>query len=377
MPTVTESDVLIIGAGMTGLSAAQVLVAKGLKVTILEKSRGRSNSMVDGRFSTIMPLVSDRGIGVGGRMATRRIQGHRFDHGAQYFTARDPEFIKQVHHWLENAVVCKWFDALPLSSGKMDETPIERYVTSTEGMTQIPKYMARECGDALTVKPSTEVKTIEKTATGWLAHSVDGETYAGKSLLITAPLPQTLELLERSGLMDDYPLQTKQLATVHYTPCIALMVLCETQEDWPTSNTPGIKFDTDSPVSWIGDNTHKYGSPLPNQRAFTVHSTPEFAMSHFDADETTIFQALFPHLEKHYSVSPWRIIESQLHRWRYACPHNMRDDLFCPLDTGTPLYIAGDSFGNRARLEGAWCSGYAAGHALVDALTHRSALSIS
>jgi renalase len=165
-----ETDVLIIGAGMTGLSAAQVLVANGLNVTILEKSRGKASNLVEGRLSTIMPLVSDRGIGVGGRLATRRIQGHRFDHGAQYFTARDPQFVKQVQHWLENAVVCKWFDALPLASGKVDDTPIERYVTSTEGMTQIPKYMARECGDALTVKPSTEVSRLEKTATGWMAH---------------------------------------------------------------------------------------------------------------------------------------------------------------------------------------------------------------
>ena len=36
--------------------------------------------------------VFDKGRGPGGRLATRRADDLRFDHGAQYFTARDPRF---------------------------------------------------------------------------------------------------------------------------------------------------------------------------------------------------------------------------------------------------------------------------------------------
>ncbi|MFN6068758.1 MAG: FAD-dependent oxidoreductase, partial [Pseudanabaena sp.] len=52
-------DVIVIGAGMSGLICAQQLKQAGLDVTIVEKSAG-----------------------LGGRMATRRLQGTWVDHGA-------------------------------------------------------------------------------------------------------------------------------------------------------------------------------------------------------------------------------------------------------------------------------------------------------
>lgn len=64
-------DVAIVGAGMAGLSCARALVEAGLKVAVFDKARG-----------------------AGGRMATRRGELASFDHGAQYFTARSPDFAE-------------------------------------------------------------------------------------------------------------------------------------------------------------------------------------------------------------------------------------------------------------------------------------------
>jgi predicted NAD/FAD-dependent oxidoreductase len=60
----------IIGAGMAGLAAAHWLRRErpDIEVLIFEKSRG-----------------------VGGRTATRRVQGAVFDHGAQYIKVATPE----------------------------------------------------------------------------------------------------------------------------------------------------------------------------------------------------------------------------------------------------------------------------------------------
>ncbi|NQZ46169.1 MAG: FAD-dependent oxidoreductase, partial [Erythrobacter sp.] len=67
----THNDIVIIGAGMAGLACASQLIAAGRDVRLLDKGRGP-----------------------GGRMAARRAnvagQPSAFDHGAQYFTARDP-----------------------------------------------------------------------------------------------------------------------------------------------------------------------------------------------------------------------------------------------------------------------------------------------
>ncbi|MCX7232259.1 MAG: FAD-dependent oxidoreductase, partial [Burkholderiales bacterium] len=63
----------VIGAGMAGIACARTLVQAGHTVQLFEKSRG-----------------------VGGRMATRSSLFGSFDHGAQYFTQRDPRFTQAL-----------------------------------------------------------------------------------------------------------------------------------------------------------------------------------------------------------------------------------------------------------------------------------------
>ncbi len=75
----------VVGAGIAGLSCARALSAAGVRVTVLDKSRGPA-----------------------GRMSTRRGEGWACDHGAQYFTARDPRFQAEVAHWLAAGVAARW-----------------------------------------------------------------------------------------------------------------------------------------------------------------------------------------------------------------------------------------------------------------------------
>ena len=78
MPKRTDIEsILIIGAGLSGLSAARRLGNVPRSVLIVDKGRS-----------------------VGGRLATRRIDGGRADHGAQFFTVRDPAFQAIVDDWL-------------------------------------------------------------------------------------------------------------------------------------------------------------------------------------------------------------------------------------------------------------------------------------
>ena len=79
----------MIGAGMAGMACGQALRDGGHAVTLIDKGRG-----------------------AGGRMATRRLATHlgdvTFDHGAQYFTARDADFRDQVDRWAEAGHVSRW-----------------------------------------------------------------------------------------------------------------------------------------------------------------------------------------------------------------------------------------------------------------------------
>ena len=68
--------IVVIGAGISGCVCAYLLSKAGHKVTLIEKGRG-----------------------VGGRMSTRRMNGARIDHGAQFFTVRDSRMEKLLELW--------------------------------------------------------------------------------------------------------------------------------------------------------------------------------------------------------------------------------------------------------------------------------------
>ena len=103
---------VIIGAGLSGLMAARSLHDAGVEVTVIDKGRG-----------------------VGGRLATRRIGDARFDHGAQFFTVRSDEFRSHVDGWLAAGVVREWCRGF----GENDGHP--RYV-GAGGMTSLAKHLA-------------------------------------------------------------------------------------------------------------------------------------------------------------------------------------------------------------------------------------------
>ena len=70
MKSSTPLDLVILGSGMAGLAAAQLAGAKGLKAAVFDKGRR-----------------------IGGRVSTRRADGFTFNHGAQFLTARHPDFV--------------------------------------------------------------------------------------------------------------------------------------------------------------------------------------------------------------------------------------------------------------------------------------------
>ena len=93
--------IAIVGAGISGCVCASQLVRAGHEVTIIEKGRG-----------------------VGGRMATRRMEGARIDHGAQFFTTRDQRLSKLNQIWLQEGQVVPWYDQVP---GRTDLPTDMRY----------------------------------------------------------------------------------------------------------------------------------------------------------------------------------------------------------------------------------------------------------
>lgn len=307
--------VLIIGAGMAGLTAARQLAERGCEVTVLDKGRGP-----------------------GGRMATRRIGGLKFDHGAQYFSAVSPRFRSAVAEWERSGAVQEWF--------RLGGTPRYRGV---QGMNSIAKHLAA----GLDVRPGVHIEKLDFDGGEWRALSKEGAAYSAEALLLTAPVPQSLDLL--GAYAEGLPQTVRE---IRYLPCFALMLVLEGEAALPA---PGWVRPEYGPVSWAADNYMKGISDGPG--ALTLHATPEFSHTHFDEAPEEVAARLIG------AATPWlggaRIQQWQIHRWRYSLVSAPGPEPYVILRAPGLCVLAGDAFG-APRIEGAFLSGYAAALALLD-----------
>ncbi|MCA9971693.1 MAG: FAD-dependent oxidoreductase [Anaerolineales bacterium] len=325
-----KADVLIVGAGIAGLMAANALRAAGKQV-----------------------LVVDKGSGVGGRMATRRIGPGRADHGAQFFTVRTAEFQRYVDPWLRAGLVRVW--SRGWSDGSLRNTPADGYprYAVRDGMTAVPKQLAA----GLDIRTGVRLTAVQPTADGWQATDEAGSRYDARALLLTPPVPQSLALLQAGSTSLSHADRTA-LQKVTYAPCLCGLFWVDGTVQLPE---PGALQRPLAPISWIADNQRKGISP--QARLITVHGGPVFSQEHFaDADEAVMArlrQALAPHLAETAVIH-----EAQLHRWRYALPITRYPERTLLAENLPPLAFAGDAF-KEPRVEGAALSGLAAARKLT------------
>jgi len=317
-------DVIIIGAGLSGLAAARTLTAAGRTVTILDKGRG-----------------------VGGRLATRRMAGARLDHGAQFFTVRGEAFGSLVEQAMDDGAVREW------NRGFGDEGDGYPRYTGDAGMTSLAKWMATD----LQVQTSVRVERLVSTSDGWTVQAEDGTTFGAGAVIATPPVPQTLDTLGTSGItLDPGPAQT--LADISYHPVVGLLAVLDRP---PVVHPSGGEQRSDGVFSFVGDNHSKGISEIP---AVTFHANHAWSAQRFeDSDLDGVHRDLLAH------AKPWigdaAIVESQVKKWRYAGPVKVHPEAAITVEVnGNQLVFCGDAFAGP-KVEGAFNSGLAAARSIT------------
>ncbi|MGO0306587.1 NAD(P)/FAD-dependent oxidoreductase [Endozoicomonas acroporae] len=313
--------VALIGAGLSGIKAASLLAELGHEVTVFEKSRG-----------------------LGGRLANRREAWGKLDIGAQYFTARDPGFQKQVELWLQASAVQVWdFSPYCVEQGTLTPSPDEtvRYIGSPL-MNQLVYCLSSN----IAINFQCHISKVEKSREGWRLLSADGALFSSFDwLIVSSPAEQSRTLLDScSDVMALVP------EAVHQ-PC------------WAAGLATRGKIPAD--VQGIfGDETVRWASRLSSRPGFRkapdvddvwmLHFSPEWSEQQGKETAVDIGQTGLNWLQTIMATGLEKTAQYR-HYWRYANIKPVTFDQPYLLDERQRLAVIG-AWCAGGRVEGAWLS---------------------
>ncbi|MDZ4771392.1 MAG: FAD-dependent oxidoreductase [Chloroflexota bacterium] len=322
------TDIAIVGAGMAGLMAARALTAAGKSVWLF-----------------------DKGMSVGGRMATRRVGAGVADHGAQFFTVRTPEFGVHVARWLADGWVFEWSRGWADGSLIVTRDGHARYA-ARGGMNALTRHLA----DGLQIVTNAKVTAVYPHLDGWQIASDGRDPVNAAAVLLTPPVPQSLALLDAGGTALD-PDDRAALAAIEYEMCLTAVLLLDRPAGIPM---PGAIQREGVNIQWIADNRTKGISP--DAATLTMQASGTYSRQLWDETDERLMNIF--RVDAMPILGGAAIVEMQIKRWRYSRPTVIHPDRALKARNYPPLLFAGDAFGGP-RVEGAVMSGLAAAALLL------------
>jgi predicted NAD/FAD-dependent oxidoreductase len=268
-----ESQIMriaIVGAGISGLACADSLAGQGHEIVLLDKGRGP-----------------------GGRMSTRRVDVHgrslRFDHGAQYFTVRDPAFAAQAAGWEHDGVAARW-----------PEAGADAWV-GTPGMNAPIKAMAA----GHVILWGTRVEALSLLDGQWhLAGAAEVGSF--DAAVVAVPAEQAGSLLR--PVQPDFG---KAAARVHSAPCWTAMIAFRE----PVRTSLQIIRNA-GPLGWAARDGAK--PKRDDADTWVLQASPNWSSEQLETSHDEIGRKLLGLLEAELDVELPEYVYLYAHRWRYA-----------------------------------------------------------
>jgi renalase len=365
-----SAKVVVVGAGVAGLSCARELVRRGLEVTLLDKGRA-----------------------AGGRITTRRRDGHAFDLGAQYLTTREPSFLAHVAELRERGILAPWAGRIvaidPETGARSGTEQVERLV-GVPGMNAFPLALA----EGLDVRSSHRVERLVLDDGRWsleVSVAESGVTLpptgarppldAGArgpgalerarlgpfdAVIVSAPPSQAAGLVREvaPGLAD-------RVAGVALEPCFALGVAFEGQDAERLASLPFVgafvgrdEAPSTSGLSWVARDSSKPGRTAGER--WVLHARGDRSRALYDEPEASVTSSLLADFEALTEVVGLTPSLTTLQRWGLArATAPLLEGAF--VDPRLRVGVGGD-WASGGRVEGAYVSGLALAEQLVASL---------
>jgi predicted NAD/FAD-dependent oxidoreductase len=263
-------------------------------------------------------------------MSTRRLATPlgevALDHGAQYFTVRDPEFVRLVADWERLGIAARW----PLAGG-------DAWV-GTPGMNAVIRHMAA----AHAVKWGSHVQTLGRRQGRWWLTDGDGESGPFDAVVLAVPAEQAAAIL---SLHDFQMARTALLARSQ--PCWTGMFVFDERLD----GLPDAIRQTGD-LAWAARNSAKPGRSGPE--AWVVQGSAPWSSARLEQPPQAAGAMLLAALAEATRCNIPQPVAAAAHRWRYALSSGTgHGALWNP---GLGLGVCGDWL-LGPRVECAWLSG--------------------
>lgn len=300
-------SVAIIGAGIAGLSCADVLAASGWQVTVFDKGRK-----------------------AGGRMASRRIDTAHgeasFDFGAQYFTVRDSQFAAEVARWAESGHAVRWPAA-------RDDAWI-----GVPAMNAVVRAMAARHE----VHFSHHVSGLAREGQHWRLLGENMPTQQFDAAVLALPAEQAAPILT----LHDFELARTALFA-RSQPCWTGMFA------FPEPLAHGGDIVRDAGIiAWAARDNAKPGRAGPE--SWVVQATPQWSTANLERGPDDIAPLLLAALGEAIAAPAPKPLAHSVHRWRYAL--SAGTGLGCLWNEVQQIGACGDWL-LGPRVECAWVSG--------------------
>ena len=334
---------IVIGAGVAGLACARELDRRGRKSVVLERSRG-----------------------LGGRCATRRVDGQAVDHGIAFLHARSAEFAEalaelpaagRIDGWPQRVVETRLACQPEAFAGA------QRRMARREGVSVFPKHLAKD----LDVRLEHRVTHLESQAGRVRAHTQGGEVFESEFVVVAGSVAQSLRLVEPFAA--GFPGAAAQFARLHELEVVPSFVVIAGY----AKQSPDPGFDLWNPLETVmlqaivHDSTKRLD---PQWRVLVLHSRPGFARAHLAEPAESWSRDMLWELGEMLGSWAAEPVWLQTHTWRSGRVR-ASDQLTMPAVLNAPgggtVLVIGDGFGTEQGLEGAYLSGVAAGEQLARA----------